>query len=339
MRWILIAVGMVGLSGCDAAVQAPATESLARLEAAAPAGGRAREYSAAMAPRSNNDDDAVAFGEMPSMMRGAMGSATAPLPQDKPPPAPAGMARKIIYTAEVALVVEEFAKAEPEVGRLVQQYKGYIADMQLLGSPGSKRSARWKVRIPVDGFESFLLDVAKLGELERNSRKSEDISETYYDLEARIKNKTVEEARLQKILEENTGKIEEVLKVETELSRVRGEIEQAQGRLRMFENLTSLTTVSIDIHERETFEPPPPVVASFPTQIERAFGDSLNALISLGKGTVLFLVSVALWVPLWIVGIALGYLLLRAFIRWIGRNAGRIWTLARAQIGPPRAAP
>ena len=90
---------------------------------------------------------------------------------------------------------------------------------------------RWKIRVPVDQFESFVQKVVALGELERTLRTSQDVTEEYYDIEARIKNKKVEEERLLKHLEKSTGKLEEILAVEREISRVRGEVERLQGRL------------------------------------------------------------------------------------------------------------
>jgi hypothetical protein len=254
----------------------------------------------------------------------------------QPPPADPALGRKIIYTADLALVVEDFARAEPEVGRLVQKYQGYIAEMTLLGSPGAKRSARWKVRVPVESFESFLADIARLGELERNTRSSDDVSAEYYDLDARIKNKRVEEARLQKILEENTGKIEDVLKVETELSRVRGEIEQMEGRLRMLQNLTALTTVTVEIREREKYQPPPPVAASFPTQVQRTFQGSLQGLVEFGQAIVLGVVAIAPWLPLIVVGLIVAWLLARFLLRQLVRWGRRAWALARTPIVPPQ---
>lgn len=54
----------------------------------------------------------------------------------------------------------------------------------------------------------------------------------YVDIEARIANLKRLEDRYVTLLKEQTGKLEDVLKVEQELARVRGEIEQAEGRRR-----------------------------------------------------------------------------------------------------------
>src|SRR5262249_57907417 len=116
-----------------------------------------------------------------------------------------------------------------------------------------------------------------------------------YDMEARIKNKKAEEKTLTKILEERTGKLEEVLKVEVELSRVRGEIEQLEGKIRVLENLSSLATLTLNVREREKYEPPAPIVASFGTQVSRTWDGSITNVVDVGKAIVLWTVSWAIW--------------------------------------------
>ena len=140
-----------------------------------------------------------------------------------------------------------------KVTALVQQSSGYVAELNTTGSPGTKRSMRWRVRVPVEHFDSFVESIVALGELERNNRTSQDVTEQYYDLEARIKNKRIEEQTLNKILEERSGKLDDVLKIEVELSRVRGEIEQLEGKIRVLENLSSLATLTLNVRERDQY--------------------------------------------------------------------------------------
>ena len=144
----------------------------------------------------------------------------------------AALSRKIIYDGEVDLIVKDVDPVGKQVVTLVQDARGYIAEQSTTGSPGSQRAMRWKLRVPVEQFESTVQKVLALGELERNTRTSQDVTEQFYDIEARIKNKKAEEKSLTKILDERTGKLEDVLKIETELSRVRGEIEQLEGKIR-----------------------------------------------------------------------------------------------------------
>jgi hypothetical protein len=253
------------------------------------------------------------------------------------PAASATISRKIIYDAQVDLIVDSVEPIAKKVPTLVQQAQGYLSEQNVSGSPGSQRSMHWKFRIPVDRFDSFVDSILALGELERNNRTSQDITEQYYDLEARIKNKKVEEQTLNKILQERSGKLEDVLKIEIELSRVRGEIEQLEGKIRVLENLSSLATLTLNVRERDKYAPPPPVVADFPTQITRVWDTSLLGLVNTGKSIVLWAVSWAIWVPFFFVGLIIALILLRWLIGVFKRNLPRLVALARTPITPPRA--
>ena len=246
------------------------------------------------------------------------------------------VARKIIYDAQVDLVVESVDPIAKKMTTLVQDARGYIAEQNVTGSPGSLRSIHWRIRVPVEQFDSFVDSVVSLGELERNNRTSQDVSDQYYDLEARIKNKKVEEQTLNKILQERSGKLEDVLKIEVELSRVRGEIEQLEGKIRVLENLSSLATLTLNVREREKYAPAAPVVASFGTRISRTWDSSITSLVDLGKAIVLLTVNWAIWIPLYLIGAVLVWIVLRRLFRAFVRNLPRLIALARTPLTGPR---
>jgi Domain of unknown function (DUF4349) len=250
--------------------------------------------------------------------------------------APPAIARKIIYDAQVDLVVESVEPAAKKVTALAQEARGYIAEQNISGSPGSARSIHWRIRVPVERFESFVESIVALGELERNNRTSQDVTEQYYDLEARIKNKKVEEQTLHKILQERSGKLEDVLKIEIELSRVRGEIEQFEGKIRVLESLASLATIVLNVRERDKYAPPPPVVASFTSQIARTWDASIVGLLDHGKALLLWAVSWVIWAPFWLVGGIILWLALRILARMIKRNLAHWIALARTPLTRPR---
>lgn len=321
---------LLALAGCggDAGIEARSTKSA--VSASEPL-----YYSAATAPM------APAAAATPKSEQVSDGTSTTVLAmQNGAAAAPAGaaaIARKIIYDAQVDLVVESVDPVARKIGTLVQQARGYIAEQNVIGSPGSQRSMRWRFRIPVEQFDSFVESIVALGELEKNSRTSQDVTEQYYDIEARIKNKKVEEQTLNKILQERSGKLEDVLKIEIELSRVRGEIEQLEGKIRVLENLSSLATLTLNVREREKYAPAPPVVADFGTQITRTWDSSLTELVKLGKALVLWAVSWSIWIPFLLVGAILAWIVVRWLIRVFVRNLPRLIAFARTPIAPPRA--
>jgi hypothetical protein len=171
----------------------------------------------------------------------------------------------------------------------------------------------WRVRVPVVHFGAFTSAVARLGEVRQNHVGSQDITEEFMDLEARIRNKREEEKRLLKHLADSTGKLEDILAVEKELSRVRGEAEQMEGRLRFLADRSDLSTVTIEATERKDYKPP--VAATFSTQVGRTFLQSVEALIAFGRAIALLLVVLAPWTPLIVIGLLA--------LRWLIRRAQR----------------
>ena len=122
-------------------------------------------------------------------MAGAMGTAI------QAPVNTAALSRKIIYDGEIDLIVKDVDPIAKQVVTFIQDARGCIAEQSTTGSPGSQRSMRWKLRVPVDQFELLVQKVVALGELERNTRTSQDVTEQFYDIEARIKSKKAEVGR------------------------------------------------------------------------------------------------------------------------------------------------
>ena len=210
-----------------------------------------------------------------------------------------GLDRKIIYTANVELAVESFSGVPDRVIALVKQFEAYVAGSSLSGSAGENRRGHWTIRVPVSRFDEFINASKHLGELINAGTSSRDVSEEYYDVDARIRNKTKEEERLLNLLEERPGKLEDVIAIERELSRVREELERMQGRMRVLADLTSLTTVELSIVEIRNYKPPQaPTLA---TRIRRTFGDSLAKLQSAGEAVLLTAVGTAPWLPVAVV--------------------------------------
>jgi hypothetical protein len=204
-------------------------------------------------------------------------------------------ARRVVHTANLELLVDDFEPARQQLLRLVDDNKGFVAASETGGSPGVPRSGRWTLRIPVAKYPEFMDAAGHLGEARHVRTDAQDVTEQFVDLDARLKNKRVEEDRLQEHLKTSTGKLDEILTVERELARVRGEIEQSQGRLQKLTGLADLATVTVTLRERKGYTAPE--TPAFRTAIGRTFGDSLDVLTRAGKALVLVAVAVAPWTP------------------------------------------
>jgi hypothetical protein len=217
----------------------------------------------------------------------------------QPLPDADALQRKIIYTADVELVVEQFDAVPSKVEALARRFGGYVASSTIRGSEGQPRNGRWTIRVPVARYEESLAAMKQLGEVRRVSTDSRDVSEEYYDLEARIRNKKTQESRLLELLADATGKLEEVLKVERELSRVREEIERMEGRIRVLDDLTALTTVELSVVEIKDYVPEE--AATYATRVRRAFGGSIDTMVSTAEGLSIWVVAASPWLGMLLV--------------------------------------
>jgi len=229
--------------------------------------------------------------------------------------------RKIIYSAQVELAVEDFSPVADRVAALVKQFGAYVADSGLSGASGQNRRGTWKIRVPVAKFEEFVNATKGLGELISAGTSSMDVSEEYYDVDARIRNKTKEEERLLKLLEERPGKLEDVIAIERELSRIREELERMQGRMCVLADLTALTTVNLTINEIRGYQPAEaPTLA---TRVRRSFQESITAIQHTGEDLLVGCVGIVPWLPVMLVLAApLALVVRRVRRRFLASTAG-----------------
>jgi hypothetical protein len=202
--------------------------------------------------------------------------------------------RKIIYEADISLVVKDVTAVETQIAALLQQNNGYVAESTIDRTQGEQLSGRWRVRVPVENFDTFLNEVSKLGVAESRHQTAQDVTEEFVDLEAQISNKKKLEERIVKLVEDSTAELKDVIEVERELARVRGEIEQMEGRLQFLTNRTELTTVSIVAREVQDYVPPQ--APTFTNRIRQAWVDSIAALRVFGEQLAVAVVYAFPWI-------------------------------------------
>ncbi len=89
----------------------------------------------------------------------------------------------------------------------------------------------------------------KLGRVDSETQGGQDTTSEYVDLQARLSNAHNTAQRLTEILRNRTGKLADVLAVEQELDRVRGEIEQMEAERKTMLNQVSYATLTTTITE------------------------------------------------------------------------------------------
>ncbi len=109
-------------------------------------------------------------------------------------------------------------------------------------------SAIVTIRVPAENLDALRNDVSTLGQVLSQSATASDVTEQAIDLEARLRNLRAEEARLRTFLSK-TDKIGDLLAVERELARVRGEIESMDAQLTYLERQAARATLTVLLSE------------------------------------------------------------------------------------------
>jgi hypothetical protein len=155
----------------------------------------------------------------------------------------------IIRHATLALQVPSVKESQQRIAKLVIAQQGFVSDSRLESAEGGVPSASLTVRVPADKFDALLNQLGDVGAVRARQVSGEDVTMDYVDTGSRIRNLQKEETQLVLLLQ-RAGKLTDVLQVERELARVRGEIEQAQGRLRHLASMVDLATIEITLAEK-----------------------------------------------------------------------------------------
>jgi Flp pilus assembly pilin Flp len=155
----------------------------------------------------------------------------------------------IIRTAELALITKDFDKARPALEAILKRHRGYIGELKVGGSTGSGRTLTATLRVPADQLDASLTELKTLGRVESESQSGQDVTSQYVDLQARLANARNTEQRLTDLLRQRTGKLSDVLEVEQEVDRVRGEIEQMEAERKNMSNQVTFATLNVTVAE------------------------------------------------------------------------------------------
>jgi hypothetical protein len=225
----------------------------------------------------------------------------------------------IIKTGDASIEVDSLDLAIAQVTQLAKRLGGQLAGSAIETGRKDFPTAQITLRIPSAQFDAALSGLGSIGKVESQNVSTEDVTEQYVDMTARMTNAKRLEDRLIALLANRTGKLEEVLAVERELARVREEIERYEGRLRYLRTRAAVSTLSISLHEPFpiTGQPGSNVIVESFKQAWRNFVSVVASIIA----------SLGVLIPL-IIGVVILVYVLRRFgllprVHWPPRSASR----------------
>jgi hypothetical protein len=204
--------------------------------------------------------------------------------------------RKVIMSHALSLEVKSLSAALESLTRLAESNGGYIYESTLTSYDRNSYAGMVGIRVPVGKTSGVLGAIRSLGRVENERSNAEDITDDYVDMEARLKNAQASETRLKQMYQ-RAGTVKDVLEVEKELTRVRGDIEAFMAKKRNWDILVEMATIEVNLHEPTAAMP---AAHNFWGPIRSAFGSSLEGFANSLRVLIIFIGVIVPWLVLFV---------------------------------------
>lgn len=168
--------------------------------------------------------------------------------------------QKYVITARMDIESKDFEGDIKKITGWISELGGYVENLEESTEQTyyGTNTCRIKARIPVENLAKFKTDVEKTGNVTYKTENKENITDSYYEAESYYKSLKVQEERLMAIME-NAETLDEILKLEESLAKVRQQISYYDTLLKTYDNKVEFATMDLTITsvvtytEKETF--------------------------------------------------------------------------------------
>lgn len=168
-----------------------------------------------------------------------------PASDDTAPVSPTIADRSIIRTAYLSLRVDAVDSAVRQVRDLTRASQGIIVSENISGTEGNAY-ASVTAQVPADSLESYLEQVQSLGTVDSLDVSAQDVTTQVVDLDARIDALQTSLDRLTTLMAE-AERVEDLLAVETELSRRQAELDSLTAQRAYLADQVAMSTVTVSL--------------------------------------------------------------------------------------------
>ncbi len=177
----------------------------------------------------------------------------------------------IARTVFLTVMVKDVEAARRSLDSILARHHGYSAQLNVSSPENGARNLRASLRIPEPDLASAAGEIKALGRVVNESQSGEEVSQQHADLVARLKTARETETRFQMILVQRTGKLSDVLEVEQNIARIRGEIEAMEAEQKELEHRVDFASVDVQVVEEYKAKLDSPAATSVSTRMHNSF--------------------------------------------------------------------
>ena len=163
-----------------------------------------------------------------------------------PPGAPTQLVsqeRIIVRTAEATIVVDGIQDTLDQITALAKELDGWVVSTNQI----EKHRGFISFRVPADALDTATARLRDMAvEVRAFMSNSQDVTDEYIDLNARLDSQEATEEALFRLLE-RAETVEAALKVRQTLAEVQQEVESLKGRIKLLEETSAFSLVSVNL--------------------------------------------------------------------------------------------
>ncbi len=214
------------------------------------------------------------------------------------------LTRAVISTGQLSMHSRSIDKVRAEVLRLVGSWNGMVADEQTSSDQrGRIVDSTMTLRVPTPEFDEAMRELGRLGEVDEQSRTSEDVTTKVLDNAARVR-AAERSIRQIELLLDRAEQLSDIITIESDLARRQADLDSLKSQQAWLEDQTSLSTVTVRVH-RTSASPRPHDAHGFLAGLEAGWnalaGGTVLALTAVGAALPFAVLGLLLGVPLWLV--------------------------------------
>ena len=170
-------------------------------------------------------------------------------PAQNPKPASTEkITQKLVKTGGIDFESENIEEDYKKIREILPKYRAYI-EHEDQSKSAYRINYSVTIRVPSEVYDTLFIQLSALAfRLENRYSNVQDVTEQYYDLQTRIKNKKALEQRYVKLLDK-ASEIKDILEIEKNINQVRTDIERLQGQFNLLGKKVSLSTINLSFFE------------------------------------------------------------------------------------------